>query len=223
MSNLFSVFDPTSSIFSMSLNWLSTFLGILFIPMLYWAMPSRWSLLWSKITSTLHGEFKTLLGSTHLGSTIMFVSLFSLIVFNNFLGLLPYIFTSTSHLVMTLALALPLWLAFMMFGWFNHTQHMFAHLVPQGTPGAFMPFMVLIETISNVIRPGTLAVRLAANMIAGHLLLPLLGNTGPSLSSTLISLLIISQILLLILEAAVAVIQSYVFAVLSTLYASEVV
>nr|YP_009255953.1 ATP synthase F0 subunit 6 [Mierspenaeopsis hardwickii]ANF05010.1 ATP synthase F0 subunit 6 [Mierspenaeopsis hardwickii] len=222
MSNLFSVFDPTSSIFSMSLNWLSTFLGILFIPMLYWAMPSRWSLLWS-ITTTLHGEFKTLLGSTHLGSTIMFVSLFSLIVFNNFLGLLPYIFTSTSHLVMTLALALPLWLAFMMFGWFNHTQHMFAHLVPQGTPGALMPFMVLIETISNVIRPGTLAVRLAANMIAGHLLLTLLGNTGPSLSSTLISLLIISQILLLILEAAVAVIQSYVFAVLSTLYASEVV
>nr|YP_009512611.1 ATP synthase F0 subunit 6 [Gordonella aff. paravillosa ZS-2018]AXJ93187.1 ATP synthase F0 subunit 6 [Gordonella aff. paravillosa ZS-2018] len=222
MTNLFSVFDPTSSIFSASLNWLSTFLGVLFIPMLYWAMPSRWSLLWCKITTTLHGEFKTLLGSTHLGSTIMFVSLFSLIVFNNFLGLLPYIFTSTSHLTMTLSLALPLWIAFMIFGWVNHTQHMFAHLVPQGTPGALMPFMVLIETISNVIRPGTLAVRLAANMIAGHLLLTLLGNTGPSLSTALLSLLIISQILLLILEAAVAVIQSYVFAVLSTLYASEV-
>nr|YP_009255991.1 ATP synthase F0 subunit 6 [Solenocera crassicornis]YP_010580171.1 ATP synthase F0 subunit 6 [Solenocera melantho]ANF05075.1 ATP synthase F0 subunit 6 [Solenocera crassicornis]AXJ93127.1 ATP synthase F0 subunit 6 [Solenocera crassicornis]UZS90555.1 ATP synthase F0 subunit 6 [Solenocera melantho] len=222
MTNLFSVFDPTSSIFSISLNWLSTFLGILFIPMLYWAMPSRWSLFWSKITSTLHIEFKTLLGSSHLGSTIMFISLFSLIVFNNFLGLLPYIFTSTSHMIMTLTLALPFWLAFMMFGWLNHTQHMFAHLVPQGTPGALMPFMVLIETISNIIRPGTLAVRLAANMIAGHLLLTLLGSTGPSLSSTLISFLIMSQILLLMLEAAVAIIQSYVFAVLSTLYASEV-
>nr|YP_009540728.1 ATP synthase F0 subunit 6 [Pleoticus muelleri]AYQ22921.1 ATP synthase F0 subunit 6 [Pleoticus muelleri] len=222
MTNLFSVFDPTSSIFSLPLNWLSTFLGISFIPMLYWAMPSRWSLLWHKITMTLHGEFKTLLGPAHLGSTIMFISLFSLIVFNNFLGLLPYIFTSTSHLTMTLTLALPLWIAFMLFGWINHTQHMFAHLVPQGTPGALMPFMVLIETISNVIRPGTLAVRLAANMIAGHLLLTLLGNTGPSLPHTLVYLLIMSQILLLILEAAVAVIQSYVFAVLSTLYASEV-
>nr|YP_009512585.1 ATP synthase F0 subunit 6 [Gennadas parvus]AXJ93152.1 ATP synthase F0 subunit 6 [Gennadas parvus] len=223
MTNLFSVFDPTSTLMSLPLNWLSTFLGILFIPMLYWAMPSRWSLFWSMVTETLHKEFKTLLGSANPGSTIIFVALFSLIVFNNFLGLLPYIFTSTSHLIMTLSLALPLWLAFMMFGWINHTQHMFAHLVPQGTPAALMPFMVLIETISNVIRPGTLAVRLAANMIAGHLLLTLMGSTGPSLSSTLAVILVLSQILLLILEAAVAVIQSYVFAVLSTLYASEVV
>nr|YP_009132304.1 ATP synthase F0 subunit 6 [Penaeus penicillatus]AKA27954.1 ATP synthase F0 subunit 6 [Penaeus penicillatus] len=222
MTNLFSVFDPTSSLMSLPLNWLSTFLGIMFLPMLYWAMPSRWSLLWSLVTSTLHKEFKTLLGASHVGTTLMFVSLFSLIVFNNFLGLLPYVFTSTSHLAMTLALALPLWIAFMLFGWINHTQHTFAHLVPQGTPGALMPFMVLIETISNIIRPGTLAVRLAANMIAGHLLLTLLGSTGPSLSTTLVSMLVIGQILLLILEAAVAVIQSYVFAVLSTLYASEV-
>ncbi|YP_001382111.1 ATP synthase F0 subunit 6 (mitochondrion) [Penaeus chinensis] len=222
MTNLFSVFDPTSSLLSLPLNWLSTFLGIMFLPTLYWIMPSRWSLLWSLVTKTLHNEFKMLLGASHTGTTLTFVSLFSLIVFNNFLGLLPYVFTSTSHLTMTLALALPLWLAFMMFGWINHTQHMFAHLVPQGTPGALMPFMVLIETISNIIRPGTLAVRLAANMIAGHLLLTLLGSTGPSLSTTLVSMLIIGQILLLILEAAVAVIQSYVFAVLSTLYASEV-
>nr|YP_009512546.1 ATP synthase F0 subunit 6 [Sicyonia japonica]AXJ93100.1 ATP synthase F0 subunit 6 [Sicyonia parajaponica] len=223
MANLFSTFDPSSSIMSLSLNWLSTFLGILFLPMLYWAMPSRWSLLWFKITSTLHHEFKILLGPTHFGSTILFVSLFSIIVFNNFLGLLPYIFTSTSHLVMTLSLALPLWTAFMLFGWIYRTQHMFAHLVPQGTPGPLMPFMVLIETISNIIRPGTLAVRLAANMIAGHLILTLLGNTGPSLSTSILVFLIFSQILLLILESAVAVIQSYVFAVLSTLYASEIV
>nr|YP_009465607.1 ATP synthase F0 subunit 6 [Sergia lucens]BBC69443.1 ATP synthase F0 subunit 6 [Sergia lucens] len=223
MTNLFSVFDPTSTILSLPLNWLSTFLGMLFIPSLFWAMPSRWSLMWSKVTNTLHLEFKTLLGPQHSSMTIMFVSLFSLIVFNNFLGLLPYIFTSTSHLIMTLSLALPLWIAFMLFGWLNHTQHMFAHLVPQGTPAALMPFMVLIETISNVIRPGTLAVRLAANMIAGHLLLTLLGSTGPSLSTSILALLIIAQILLLVLESAVAIIQSYVFAVLSTLYASEVV
>jgi len=100
---------------------------------------------------------------------------------------------------------------------------MFAHLVPQGTPSALIPFIVLIETIRNVIRPGTLAVRLAANMIAGHLLLTLLGSTGPSLSTSILSLLIIAQILLLILESAVAIIQSYVFAVLRTLYAREVV
>jgi F-type H+-transporting ATPase subunit a len=85
-----------------------------------------------------------------------------------------------------------------------------------------MPFMVLIETIRNVIRPGTLAVRLAANIIAGHLLLVLLGNQGPSISSSLLGVLLLTQILLLTLESAVAIIQSYVFAVLATLYSREV-
>ena len=82
--------------------------------------------------------------------------------------------------------------------------------------------MVLIETVRNVIRPGTLAIRLAANIIAGHLLLTLLGNTGPSIGKALIPVLVVSQILLLVLESAVAVIQSYVFAALRTLYAREV-
>nr|YP_010691626.1 ATP synthase F0 subunit 6 [Ceratitis cosyra]QVL29295.1 ATP synthase F0 subunit 6 [Ceratitis cosyra]WBU94550.1 ATP synthase F0 subunit 6 [Ceratitis cosyra]WBU94563.1 ATP synthase F0 subunit 6 [Ceratitis cosyra] len=223
MTNLFSVFDPSSSIFNLSLNWMSTFLGLLMIPSAYWLMPSRWHIFWNSILMTLHKEFKTLLGpSGHSGSTFIFVSLFSLILFNNFMGLFPYIFTSTSHLTLTLTLALPLWLCFMLYGWINHTQHMFAHLVPQGTPAVLMPFMVCIETISNIIRPGTLAVRLAANMIAGHLLLTLLGNTGPSLSMAIVSLLLIGQIALLVLESAVAIIQSYVFAVLSTLYSSEV-
>nr|AUD56928.1 ATP synthase F0 subunit 6 [Zeugodacus tau] len=223
MTNLFSVFDPSSSIFNLSLNWMSTFLGLLLIPSAYWLMPSRWHIFWNSILLTLHKEFKILLGpSGHSGSTFIFVSLFSLILFNNFMGLFPYIFTSTSHLTLTLTLALPLWLCFMLYGWINHTQHMFAHLVPQGTPAVLMPFMVCIETISNIIRPGTLAVRLAANMIAGHLLLTLLGNTGPSLSYAIVSLLLIGQIALLVLESAVAIIQSYVFAVLSTLYSSEV-
>nr|QVT11198.1 ATP synthase F0 subunit 6 [Rhagoletis pomonella]QVT11211.1 ATP synthase F0 subunit 6 [Rhagoletis mendax] len=223
MTNLFSVFDPSSSIFNLSLNWMSTFLGLLIIPSVYWLMPSRYHVFWNSILLTLHKEFKTLLGpSSHSGSTFIFVSLFSLILFNNFMGLFPYIFTSTSHLTLTLTLALPLWLCFMIYGWINNTQHMFAHLVPQGTPTILMPFMVCIETISNVIRPGTLAVRLAANMIAGHLLLTLLGNTGPSLSYMIISLLLIGQSAMLILESAVAIIQSYVFAVLSTLYSSEV-
>nr|WKU83808.1 ATP synthase F0 subunit 6 [Blera eoa] len=224
MTNLFSVFDPSSSIFNISLNWLSTFIGLLMIPSMYWLMPSRYHIIWNNILIILHKEFKTLLGNPNQkGTTLIFTSLFSLILFNNFLGLFPYIFTSTSHLVLTLTLALPLWLTFMIYGWLNHTQHMFTHLVPQGTPSILMPFMVCIETISNIIRPGTLAVRLTANMIAGHLLLTLLGNTGPSLSSMLIMILLITQILLLVLESAVAIIQSYVFAMLSTLYSSEVI
>nr|YP_009185831.1 ATP synthase F0 subunit 6 [Euryusa optabilis]ALO70557.1 ATP synthase F0 subunit 6 [Euryusa optabilis] len=220
MSNLFSSFDPSTLFFS--LNWLSTFMGILFIPSMYWLIPSRWNYLWIKIIMTLHNEFKILLNEKIKGSTLIFISLFSLILFNNFLGLFPYIFTSSSHLIMTLSLAMPLWLSFMIYGWLNNTIHMFAHLVPQGTPPILMPFMVLIESISNIIRPGTLAVRLAANMIAGHLLLTLLGNTGSSMNMIMINILLITQLLLLILESAVAIIQSYVFAVLSTLYSSEV-
>nr|YP_010555039.1 ATP synthase F0 subunit 6 [Schizodactylus jimo]UYR20464.1 ATP synthase F0 subunit 6 [Schizodactylus jimo] len=223
MTNLFSVFDPSTNIFNLSINWMSTFIGLTLIPMSFWMMPSRINILWHSILLTLHKEFKTLIGPSGFpGSTLMFVSLFSLILFNNFMGLFPYIFTSTSHLSLTLTLALPMWCSFMVYGWINHTQHMFAHLVPQGTPAPLMPFMVLIETISNLIRPGTLAVRLAANMIAGHLLLTLLGNTGPHLSSSLLIFLIVTQIALLILESAVAIIQSYVFAVLATLYSSEV-
>nr|AYF56521.1 ATP synthase F0 subunit 6 [Odontolabis cuvera fallaciosa] len=221
MTNLFSSFDP-SAFLGLSINWTSTIIGILIIPSYFWLIPSRINLIWNKIMLSLHKEFKTLLGPSSNGSTFIFISLFSMILFNNFLGLFPYIFTSTSHLLLTLTLALPLWLSFMIYGWINHTTHMLAHLVPQGTPPILMPFMVCIETISNIIRPGTLAVRLAANMIAGHLLMTLLGNTGSSLSLMILPILLITQILLLILESAVAMIQSYVFAVLSTLYSSEV-
>nr|YP_009561400.1 ATP synthase F0 subunit 6 [Zophobas atratus]QAT19100.1 ATP synthase F0 subunit 6 [Zophobas atratus] len=221
MANLFSSFDPSTN-WNTSINWLSTLIGILIIPTSFWLIPSRLNMLWMKITSSLHKEFKTLIGPKIKGATLMFISLFSLILFNNFLGLFPYIFTSTSHMSLTLSLALPLWLSFMLFGWINNTIHMFAHLVPQGTPPVLMPFMVCIETISNIIRPGTLAIRLSANMIAGHLLMTLLGNTGNLMSIYMINLLLITQILLLVLESAVAIIQSYVFAVLSTLYSSEV-
>ena len=223
IANLFSIFEPSSRVFSLSINWLSSLLGLIFVPYLFWASPSRWSLCWGNIIFTLHKEFKALLSPSLKGATALFISLFSLIVFNNFLGLLPYVFTRSNHMAITLSLSLPLWFTLIIIGWVNHTKHMFVHLVPQGTPFVLIPFIVLIETIRNVIRPGTLAVRLAANIIAGHLLLTLLGNTGPSIASYFIlSLLICSQILLLTLESAVAIIQSYVFAVLRTLYTREI-
>nr|YP_010327068.1 ATP synthase F0 subunit 6 [Acronicta rumicis]UNP54331.1 ATP synthase F0 subunit 6 [Acronicta rumicis]WBK14697.1 ATP synthase F0 subunit 6 [Acronicta rumicis] len=223
MSNLFSIFDPSTNLFNIPFNWLSTILGIMFIPYSFWLIPNRHFFLWNFILMKLHNEFKTLLKNNYFqGSTFIFISMFSFILFNNFLGLFPYIFTSTSHLTLSLSISLPLWLSFMIYGWINNSQHMFIHMIPQGTPTILMPFMVLIETISNIIRPGTLAVRLTANMIAGHLLMTLLSGTGPNMSSYFIMILILIQILLLILESAVAIIQSYVIAILSTLYSSEV-
>nr|ASL24553.1 ATP synthase F0 subunit 6 [Pachyta bicuneata] len=222
MANLFSSFDPSTNL-NLSLNWLSALIGILILPSMFWLIPSRLTIIWINIIMILHKEFKILIkGTNSNGSTLIFISLFSMIFFNNFLGLFPYIFTSTSHMILTLTLALPLWLSFMIYGWTNNTIHMFAHLVPQGTPSILMPFMVCIESISNIIRPGTLAIRLSANMIAGHLLMTLLGNTGPSMSLIILNALILVQILLLTLESAVSIIQSYVFAVLATLYSSEV-
>nr|AOY40089.1 ATP synthase F0 subunit 6 [Scolytinae sp. BMNH 1043104] len=221
MANLFSSFDP-SSFPSFSLNWISS-LMIFMMPSMLWLIPSRWNYFWIMLTSTMHNEFKILIkNKTNKGSTLVFVSLFSFIMINNFMGLFPYIFTSSSHMTFTLTLSIPLWMSFMMFGWINNTMHMFAHLVPQGAPTALLPFLVIIETTSNIIRPGTLAIRLTANMIAGHLLLTLLGNSGPSMNSSMLMVLVVAQILLLTLESAVAIIQAYVFSILMTLYSSEV-
>nr|YP_010466088.1 ATP synthase F0 subunit 6 [Hemaris radians]UAT98070.1 ATP synthase F0 subunit 6 [Hemaris radians] len=223
MSNLFSIFDPSTNLFNLPINWISTLLGLMFIPYSFWLIPNRHFMIWNFILNSLHNEFKNLLKNNYFnGSTFIFISMFSFVLFNNFLGLFPYIFTSTSHLNLTLSLSLPLWLSFMLYGWINNYNHMFSHMIPQGTPAILMPFMVLIETISNIIRPGTLAVRLTANMIAGHLLMTLLSSTGSNLSYIFIMMLILIQILLLILESAVAVIQSYVIAILTTLYSSEV-
>jgi len=99
---------------------------------------------------------------------------------------------------------------------------MFAHLVPQRTPVALISFIVLIESVRNFIRPGTLAVRLAANIIAGHLLITLLGNQTSSVAIILIPVLLIAQVILLLLECAVSCIQAYVFTILTTLYSSEI-
>lgn len=223
ITNLFSIFDPSTNIFSISLNWLRTFIGIIFIPFTFWLISNRYLIMWNLILNKLHIEFKLLLGNNKInnGLTFIFISLFITVIFNNSLGLFPYIFTSTRHLTITLTISLPLWLRFILYGWLNNSQHIFIHIIPQGTPNILMPFIVLIETIRNIIRPGTLAIRLTANIIAGHLLITLLGNTGSSLSTYLLIFLIFTQILLLILESAVALIQSYVISILRTLYSRE--
>nr|UUG47463.1 ATP synthase F0 subunit 6 [Ips shangrila] len=224
MANLFSSFEPSTFNSSLlSLNWISSLIMITVIPPIFWLIPSRWSHLWILVTTAIHKEFKILIKNPQWkGSTLIFCSLFSIILINNFIGLFPYIFTSSSHMSFTLTLSLPLWISFMIFGWVNNTMHMLAHLVPQGAPSALLPFLVIIESISNLIRPGTLAIRLTANMIAGHLLLTLLGNSGTSLNIQTLNILIVVQTLLLILESAVAMIQAYVFSILTTIYSSEV-
>lgn len=220
ITNLFSIFDPSTA--TLNLNWINIIIPLIIIPKSFWYLPSKINYIFILINKTLYNEFKILLKEISPNrNTLLFISLFIFILFNNLIGLFPYIFTRTRHIIVSLALALPLWFSFIIYGWINHTNHIFAHLIPQGTPALLIPFIICIETISNIIRPGTLAIRLTANIIAGHLLITLLGNTGPSINLILLNCLIITQILLLTLESAVAIIQSYVFSILRTLYSRE--
>lgn len=219
--NLFSIFDPSTR-FGARGNWLVLFLRLILFPKIKWRINSRWRISQTILIGSLLKEIKLLLPRTRLRGVFLFLSLFYLIVWNNRVGLSPYVFTPTRHLAVTLRLALPLWLGYFSYGWICKTKWILAHLVPQGTPSVLIPFMVLIERLRTLIRPGTLSIRLAANIIAGHLLLTLIRG-AVRVFSPLIGLGIIRiQILLVILEVAVAFVQSYVLVVLRVLYAREI-
>nr|ATF28608.1 ATP synthase F0 subunit 6 [Norvellina sp. EMHAU-15062816] len=216
MMNIFSVFDPSTG--SLSLNWLSMIL-MMFMPLTYWNLPSKIMIMMTVVSKKLMNE--VIMHINKVEPSILFVSMFMFILINNVMGLLPYIFTASAHLVFSMAMALSMWTSMMLFGWINKTNNMFTHLVPVGTPYPLMMFMVLIESISNFIRPGSLAVRLSANMIAGHLLMSLMGSKLV-VNFPLMMLMMWLFMGLMAFELAVAFIQSYVFMTLSTLYSSEI-
>ena len=224
MTNLFSSFDPMVNIigFNIRLNWISRIIPILVLPQAYWITSSQIIKSIENIINYLHGELAAVFGLVALPGTIFtFLRFFFFIFFCNLIGLAPYIFTRSSHMSFTLTLALPIWLGRILFSMKNQYNRLFAHLVPTGTPGALIPVIVIIETVSNIIRPGTLSIRLAANMVAGHLLLTLLGSQGPNAQGIVLLVLMGRLILLLCLELAVACIQAYVFTILRSLYLNE--
>nr|BBH15644.1 ATP Synthase Membrane Subunit 6 [Naja kaouthia] len=151
-------------------------------------------------------------------------SLLLLILLSNLLGLLPYTFTPTSQLSMNMALAIPLWMATVITGMMKKPSMSLARLLPEGSPTPLIPFMILIETISLLIRPVALGVRLTANITAGHLLITMISSAALNFIHTHITLGVVMSILLFlltILELAVACIQAYVFALLIILYLQE--
>ena len=220
ITNLFSSFDPISSTFSFQANWLSTSIFLIVIFPSFWLRNPKSGILVNEILNRILKEFVPLF--KRYKNLVFFITIFLFILVNNLFGLIPYTFTRTSHLAVSLSMALTLWLRFIIYGWVNNTKHMFAHLVPLGTPIVLIPFIVLIETVRNIIRPITLSVRLAANLTAGHLLLILLGERIVGATPLIILRVTAAQLALITLEGAVAVIQSYVFATLTTLYAREV-
>nr|AHA03134.1 ATP synthase F0 subunit 6 [Tursiops aduncus] len=156
--------------------------------------------------------------------SLMLISLFLFIASTNLLGMLPHSFTPTTQLSMNLGMAIPLWAGTVFIGFRNKTKMSLAHLLPLGTPTFLIPMLVMIETISLFIQPMALAVRLTANITAGHLLLHLIGSAtlalmSISLFTALITFIILT--LLIILEFAVALIQAYVFTLLVSLYLQD--
>nr|BAM34438.1 ATPase subunit 6 [Hemitheconyx taylori] len=142
----------------------------------------------------------------------------------NTLGLLPYTFTPTTQLATSLGLALPLWLVTIMTGLRNQTTKTLSHLLPEGTPTPLILPLILIESVSLLIRPIALGVRLTANLTAGHLLIQLTSTATLALTTMapgLATLTTLTLVLLTLLEVAVAIIQAYVFVLLLTLYLQE--
>nr|YP_010535367.1 ATP synthase F0 subunit 6 [Amblyomma hebraeum]QLD96937.1 ATP synthase F0 subunit 6 [Amblyomma hebraeum]QLD96950.1 ATP synthase F0 subunit 6 [Amblyomma hebraeum]UYB77928.1 ATP synthase F0 subunit 6 [Amblyomma hebraeum] len=219
MNNLFSIFDPSTSN-NFSLNWLSLMIWMFIIPFPFWISSSLFLTSWKILLKKLFQEVSNNISNRKIKNLFFFLVIFLVIFFSNFLGLFPFLFTPSSHLVFTMFYSFPIWFSFIIFSLINKFNKVMTHLVPMGSPMALSVFMVLIETVSNLIRPLTLSIRLTANMISGHLLIHLLSSMMMELNFFFLMLLI--MVMLLILETAVALIQSFVFITLISLYINEV-
>ena len=157
-------------------------------------------------------------------------TLFMFILTVNMIGLIPYTFTVTSHIIVTAALALTVFLTVFIYGLIRHGLHLFNLFVPKGVPIYILPLIVFIEVLSFVSRPISHSVRLFANMLAGHITLQVfagfiilmggamgaLGWVGGVLPFGMI-------VILFALETLVAFLQAYVFAILTCIYLNDAI
>ena len=149
-------------------------------------------------------------------------TLFAFILFANLLGMIPYSYTTTSQIIVTFALAAVVFILVTTIGIIRHGFHFLSLFVPHGVPKFLLLLLVPIELLSYFIRPFTLSIRLFANMLAGHTMLAIFGGFAASIGlfaffPTGINVLLVG------LEFLVAVLQAYVFAILTCLYLSEAI
>lgn len=219
IGNLFSIFDPSRKVY---FN-----VGVIFV--LFLCLPSYWllycydSVIFRKVNDFFFGEVRLnfLDAKTSSYFLILFLIFFSLLV-NNFVGLIPYRFCITRQLYFVIFLSIPLWLGTNFISFMVDGKKTFANYVPTNSPISIVPFLVLVEFIRSLIRPVTLAIRLFANIVAGHLLLTLISRCmGPDSNFFIYSCLVF-LIVLLLLESGVCLIQAYVFSLLNGRYMKEV-
>uniref|UniRef100_A0AAU6QFX4 ATP synthase subunit a n=1 Tax=Prionospio sp. 1 MH-2023 TaxID=3058460 RepID=A0AAU6QFX4_9ANNE len=224
MVDIFSSFDPATTAFfnfSSTLFWSMNFITVLLIHPMFWAGPSHtfWAL---SLPMSIMNEQSARTSTSHLkGLTSLLVALYILITMINFLGVIPYVFSTSSHLIFTFSFGLPLWLSLILSSASFSPSTTLAALLPGGAPAWLNPFLILIETVSTVVRPITLSVRLAANMSAGHIVLTLMGVyfifglLSFNIPSTLFLFLI--QAGYTVFELGICVIQAYIFCLLLSL------
>jgi F-type H+-transporting ATPase subunit a len=156
-------------------------------------------------------------------------SIFMFILACNLLGLLPFSFSITSQLVITFALAIVVILVVLAVGFSRHGLHFLKLFVPSGVTMWLLPFIVVIEVISFLIRPITLSVRLFANMLAGHITLKVMAGfvaalLGAGVATWIVAPLpFLANVVLLGFELFVAVLQAYIFAILSCVYLNDAI
>ena len=152
-------------------------------------------------------------------------SLFMFIMIGNLVGLVPGTFTFTSHIIVTFGLALTVFVFVTLLGLIKHGFHFFSLFMPSGVPMALAPIIIPIEVLSYLSRPISLSIRLFANMMAGHTMLKvfggfsvLLGGALGGLGYTVGILPLVINIALVGFEILVAMLQAYVFTILTCLY-----
>nr|YP_010503021.1 ATP synthase F0 subunit 6 [Thyreophagus entomophagus]UXD78883.1 ATP synthase F0 subunit 6 [Thyreophagus entomophagus] len=218
MTNLFSIFDPSLSLFSFS--WLMCLLVLCVVPFFYW-VGNTIIFFFLSFFLLVKKEIDYVMNVSVKGVYSLIGTIFLVVGLYNFLALFPFIFSVTSHMLTTFPLSYTFWVSIILFSWVSSLKYFLAHLIPVGTPFGLMSFMVLVEVLSNLIRPLALTFRLTANMMAGHLLMSLIGGALISLPFTFMLLGGLVQSLLVLMELGVSLIQAYVFSTLLLLYLSE--
>jgi F-type H+-transporting ATPase subunit a len=192
-------------------------------------VPSRWSIGLESSYASLHGMVKEQIGSANEMFLPFIYSLFFFIILANLNGNVPYGYTLTTSIIVSIGLSFTIFFGVTILGLYRHGVHFFSFFVPAGTPLGMVPLLVLIELISYLARAFSLGVRLFANMVAGHTLLKILsGMLWPILTSGIVmffvALLPMAIFLALVgLEIAVSFIQAYVFVVLTCVYLRDAI
>ena len=186
-------------------------------------VPTRFQSVAESLYELVFGFTDEVLGP-HARSYFPFVfTLFAFILVCNLLGLIPGVFTVTSHIIITLALALTVFIAATAIGFMKNGAGYLKLFVPPGVPPALLPVVVPIEIVSYFIRPFSLSIRLFANMMAGHMMLKVIAGFVIMLGVFAGWLPLLALVALYALELLVAVLQAYVFALLTVLYLNDAV